>query len=363
VIWGLQKREGEFRIGLVIPLQGPAGIFAPSCEAVAALAANEVNDRGGLHGREVAIEVIDGGAAGAEVAETVGDRLRGRGLDAVTGWHISAVRNALSPVVKDRIPYVYTSLYEGGERTPGVFCTGETPRIQIAPALAWLRDHFGIRSWCLVGDDYVWPRGSAVAARAYCRALHLDLKSEIYVPFGSDDFRGPVRRVLDSGAQAVLMLLVGQDAVLFNREFAKHGGHDQMARFSPLMEENMLLASGAGATKNMYVAAAYFSSLATAGAMDLMGRYVASYGADAPPLNEMAESCYEGLLTLEALFKRARTPAISDLLACAADVGFDSPRGPMNMRNGHLDQHVYIATAEGYEFDILDLLQPVDSRC
>jgi hypothetical protein len=159
------------------------------------------------------------------------------------------------------------------------------------------------------------------------------------------------------------MLLVGQDAVLFNREFAKHGGHDQMARFSPLMEENMLLASGAGATKNMYVAAAYFSSLATAGAMDLMGRYVASYGADAPPLNEMAESCYEGLLTLEALFKRARTPAISDLLACAADVGFDSPRGPMNMRNGHLDQHVYIATAEGYEFDILDLLQPVDNRC
>ncbi|MCV7278313.1 substrate-binding domain-containing protein [Mycolicibacterium flavescens] len=359
----MQIREREFRVGLVIPLQGPAGIFAPSCEAVAELAAQEVNARGGVHGREVTIEVIDGGAASTEVARAVGDRLRTRGLDAVTGWHISAVRNALSPVVKDRVPYVYTSLYEGGERTPGVFCTGETPRIQIAPALSWLRDHFGIRSWCVVGDDYVWPRGSAAAARVYCRALQLDLKREIYVPYGCNDFRVPVAQALDSGAQAVLMLLVGQDAVLFNREFARRGGHQQMARFSPLMEENMLLASGYEATQEMYVAAAYFSSLATAEAMDLMNRYVASYGADAPPLNAMAESCFEGLLTIEALFKRARTPAISDLLASAPDVGFDSPRGPVSMRGGHLDQRVYIAAAEGFEFDVLDRLRPVDSRC
>lgn len=359
----MANREGEFRIGLVIPLQGPAGIFAPSCEAVTELAAKEINDRGGLHGREVTIEVLDGGASGAAVAKTVTDQLRGRGLDAITGWHISAVRNVLSPVVRDRIPYVYTSLYEGGERTPGVFCTGETPRIQIAPALAWLRDHCGIRSWCLVGDDYIWPRGSAAAARAYCRELQLDLKQEIYVPYGSDDFREPVQQAIDTGAQAVLMLLVGQDAVLFNREFANRGGHDRMVRFSPLMEENMLLASGASGTQNMYVAAAYFSSLATAGAMDLMSRYVASYGADAPPLNGMAESCYEGLLTLEALFKRAPTPAICDLIASAPDVGFDSPRGPVNMRNGHLDQRVYIAAAEGFDFEILDLLRPVASGC
>ncbi|WP_197376729.1 substrate-binding domain-containing protein [Mycolicibacterium baixiangningiae] len=355
----MQNHEVEFRVGLVIPLQGPAGIFAPSCEAVAELATKDVNDRGGLHGREVTIEVLDGGASGAAVARTVADRLRGRGLDAVTGWHISAVRNVLSPVVRNEIPYVYTSLYEGGEHTPGVFCTGETPRIQIAPALAWLRDHFGIRSWCLVGDDYVWPRGSAAAARAYCRELRLDLKQEIYVPFGSDDFRGPVQQVIDTGAQAVLMLLVGHDAVLFNREFALRGGHDRMARFSPLMEENMLLASGAGSTENLYVAAAYFNSLATAGAMDLMGRYVASYGADAPPLNAMAESCYEGLLTLEALFERARTAAIGDLMASAQNVGFDSPRGPMNMRDNHLDQQVYIAAAAGYDFEILDSLKPV----
>lgn len=73
----MQDGEVEFRVGLVIPLQGPAGIFAPSCEAVAELAAKEVNDRGGLQGRKVTIEVLDGGAPGDDVARTVADRLRG----------------------------------------------------------------------------------------------------------------------------------------------------------------------------------------------------------------------------------------------------------------------------------------------
>ncbi|VEG49035.1 branched-chain amino acid ABC transporter periplasmic protein [Mycolicibacterium chitae] len=349
----------QFRVGLVIPQQGPAGIFGPSCEAVAELAVAEINERGGLHAREVTLDVIDGGASDADIARDVARRLDSRCLDAVTGWHTSAVRNLLSPIVKDRIPYIYTSLYEGGERTPGLFCTGETPRIQIAPALSWLRDQLGIRSWCLVGDDYIWPRGSAVAARAYCRELQLDLKSEIYVPYGSDDFRAPVRQALDSGAQGVLMLLVGHDAVLFNREFARVGGHDRMARFSPLMEENMLLASGSGSTQSLYVAAAYFSSLATAGAIDLMDGYVGRFGPVAPPLNEMAESCYEGLLTLEALFQRAASAELGDLMASSAAVGFDSPRGPVNMRDGHLDQRVYIAEASCFDFEILDSLHPV----
>ena len=47
------------RVGLVVPLQGPAGIFGPSCEAVAATALRAINAVGIL-GRQVDIEVIDG---------------------------------------------------------------------------------------------------------------------------------------------------------------------------------------------------------------------------------------------------------------------------------------------------------------
>ncbi|QGG41828.1 ABC transporter substrate-binding protein [Aeromicrobium yanjiei] len=331
-------------------------MFGPSCEALAALAAKRLNAEGGLLGRAVELHVLDGGKAPSEVAHEVKALLDVGGIDGVTGWHISAVRKRLAPMLSGRAPYVYTALYEGGETTTGVFCSGETPRTQIAPALRWLRDNENLRRWCIVGDDYVWPRESAAATVSFARSLGLEIADEVYVPFGTCDFSSAMRRVKESDADGVLMLLVGQDAVLFNRLFAQQGLDHRMTRFSPLMEENMLLASGPGSTRRLYVAASYFRSLATAGAMDLTSDYVSTFSADAPPLNNMAESCYEGVQTIAALVRRAKSFDLRRILSVSECVGFDSPRGVMQMRNSHLDHPIYLAAASDYEFDVITSL-------
>ncbi|HET7328711.1 MAG TPA: substrate-binding domain-containing protein [Nocardioidaceae bacterium] len=340
------------RIGLVVPLQGPAGIFGPSCEAVAATAVAQLNETGVL-GREVTVELIDGGAPTDDVAADVRRAVDDGSVDAITGWHISAIRHGLAPVVADRVPYVYTSLYEGGERRHGIFCSGETPRQQIAPALRWLRDHHGLRRWFIVGDDYVWPRASVAATLEFAHELDLQVAGTAYVPLGSHDFAAVVDRVRASAAHGVLLYLVGQDAVRFNRAFAAAGLDADMARFTPLMEENMLLASGLGAVHNLFVSAAFFRSMATGGAIDLVGAYVAQHGADAPPLNNAAESCYEGIMTLAALARQADSLDVRRMVACSAGLGYDGPRGPMSMDRGHLRQPVHLAAADGYDFDVL----------
>jgi ABC-type branched-subunit amino acid transport system substrate-binding protein len=47
---------------LVIPLHGSAGIFGPSCELCAQLAADEINSGNGVLGRELHRSVVDGSA-------------------------------------------------------------------------------------------------------------------------------------------------------------------------------------------------------------------------------------------------------------------------------------------------------------
>lgn len=42
-------------------------------------------------------------------------------IDVVVGMPVKAIRQGLSKIVQARIPCIYTTLYEGGERTPGVF--------------------------------------------------------------------------------------------------------------------------------------------------------------------------------------------------------------------------------------------------
>src|SRR5689334_22445270 len=156
-------------MALVVPLQGPAGIFGPSCESCGSLAMEEINAEGGVLGRELNLVPVDGGADPSTVAREVDALLKAGAVEAVTGWHISAVREAVAPVIDGRVPYAYTALYEGGERRPGVFLTGETPDLQLGPTLDWFARTAGVRRWTIVGDDYVWPRRSAASAARYLR--------------------------------------------------------------------------------------------------------------------------------------------------------------------------------------------------
>ncbi|GAA1342157.1 substrate-binding domain-containing protein [Saccharothrix algeriensis] len=351
-----RSTRADWRVALVIPLQGPAGLFGPSCEAIAELAARELNAEGGILGREVTFEVVDGGGAPAEVAAELRGLVDAGQVDAVTGWHISSVRNAIAPVVAGRLPYVYTSLYEGGERRPGIFCSGETPRLQLAPALEWLRDNVGARDWFVVGDDYVWPHTSAAAVRHYARRLDLRIVGEAFVGLGSGATAPLIDQVERASCDGVLMLLVGQDAVEFNRRFAARGLHERLVRFSPLMEENMLLASGLRATRNLFVSAAYFRSMVGADAMDLLGRYTGLHGPDAPALNNAAESCYEGLRTLASLVRRAGTTRLPELNAAIDGVAYHGPRGTVEFRGQQAEQRVHLAVADGYDFDVITRL-------
>lgn len=346
----------DYRIGLVIPLRGPGGIYGPSCEAVARLAAATLNANGGIAAREVEIEVIDAGLPAAELRDEVNRLITANRIHAVTGWHISTVREHLAPVVADRIPYVYTSLYEGGESRPGIICSGETPELQIGPALRWLRENIGIRRWAVVGANYVWPRRTVPAIRAYCHEFGLTLVDEIYVDYGTTDYSRALPRLECSGAQGIIMLLVGRDAVAFNRAFSARGLQDRILRFSPLMEENMLLASGAHATANLYVAASYFQNLVTASAQDFMSDYVRRYGPNAPPLNNAAESCYEGVMTLGALTAAADSTNLNDVVLQCDGVSYEGPRGSVHAGEGLMHQDVHIAIADCYEFDVVATL-------
>jgi urea transport system substrate-binding protein len=350
--------EASLDVALVIPLQGPAGIFGPSCEACAELAAEEVNREGGVLGRELRFVVVDGGAAPRRVADRVDALVSVGAVAAVTGWHISAVRQAIAPRVSGRVPYVYTPLYEGGERTEGVFMAGETPSQQLLPAMRWMADELGVRRWCIVGDDYVWPRGSAAAARAYARAGGAEISDEVFVRLGTEHYGEVLRRVERSGAEAVLMLLVGDDAVQFNRAFACAGLDRQLLRLSTLMEENMLLASGADSTRGLFASAGFFDSLATSDSLDFIGRFAARYGPEAPVLNSLGESCYEGVRLLAQLVRRAGSLAVDRICAVADTVGYDGPRGPVRLRARHLEQRVYLAMADQVDFEVIDQLRP-----
>lgn len=340
-------------LALVVPLQGPAGVFGPSCESAALLAVEELNASGGVLGREVRLVTVDGGGPPARVAAEVGALVSPGAVDGVVGWHTSAVRQALLPRVAGRVPYVYTAQYEGGERTPGVFLTGETDAAQLLPAMRLLAESAGVRRWCTVGNDYVWPRVTARAARGFARECGGRVRDEVFVPLGTEQFGPVLRRVERCEADAVLMLLVGADAARFNRAFAGYGLHQRCLRLSTHMDENILLATGADGTDGLWAAAGFFETLATAESLDFGARHTARFGMGAPVVGSPGESCFEGVRLLAALAERARSLDVRTMCAVGDAVSYEGPRGVVRLRGNHLAQRLYLARADVFDFHVV----------
>lgn len=337
------RRGAAYNIGLFVPLSSAAAVWGPSCQACAELAVEEINRAGGLMGRELRLITVDAGGAPEDVADAAEHLLDGDALDAVVGMHISAVRTALAPRLSNRIPYIYTPLYEGGETAPGVYAIGETPEDQLRPALGWAAMQRGAMRWALVGNDYVWPRASHAQARRFLAEIGGCVAGEAYLPLGSEDFERCLDWLAGLQVDAVLLSLVGQDAIAFNRAFGARGLQRRMLRLSMSIDENTLLGMGAENTANLFAASGYFTSLDTDANHAFSERYRSRFGMRAPVPSSLGQSVYEGFAFLKA----------------AQDAGRDRPlripgaRGAVYLNNRCKVNPIYLAEADGVEFRVL----------
>ncbi|MGK2869177.1 MAG: substrate-binding domain-containing protein [Mycobacterium sp.] len=361
----LRSDASEFRVALALPRRGPAGIFGLECHAAAEMAAAEIDAAGGVAGRSVQFVHVDAGGDPAAVAGTIRDLVDAGAVDAVTGWHLSNARQAIAKALGGRVPYVYAAAYEGGERSDGVLCSGEVPGDQIIASLRWLRTELRLRRWFIVGNDYVWPRGSAMATRAGLEGSDISILGERFVPLGVDDPHGwdqVLADIVAADADGVITLLVGSDAVRFNRAFADAGLDATVTRFSPFTDETVMLASGSAATGNLFISAGWFAGLASASAREFSAGFARAFDlvngtgpigeSAAPQPGTMAETTYSGVHLLAGIATTS-VPTVEDARRAFDGWGWDSPHGPVDLEQGAARHPVHLAVARGVELDVI----------
>ncbi|MDM0110656.1 substrate-binding domain-containing protein [Variovorax sp. J22R133] len=348
--------RADLHIGLCVPLGGLTGIWGPSALASAKLAAAELNRGNGMGGRACRLIAINADDDSTTLENVVGELVQSGEVDALIGMHTSGVRQRVLSAVGGQIPYVYTPLYEGGECTPGVFAIGDTPARQLQPAIAWLARNERPRRWAMLGNDYVWPHVSNQLARGYIAQCGAEVVSEQYVPMHTIDFSAHLEAIRRAGADAVLVSLVGEDAIAFNRVFGEDGMARKALRLSCAIEENELLAIGADNTQRLYVASSYFAALTTDANIAFKERYHAHFGDRAPTLNSLGQSTYEGVHFLASLFERGLIERSQWSHASRAQWAYRSAREAVYASDGTNIAPVYIAVADGHVFRVMSRL-------
>jgi ABC-type branched-subunit amino acid transport system substrate-binding protein len=349
-----RRDRSKLRVANFIALSGSAGVWGPAATNSTLLAASEINRRGGILGREIELAFHDSGGDIDRVMRSAAGLVEADDVDIVMGSHISAVRVALRKVTAGRVPYIYTPVYEGGERTPGVMAIGETPRDQSRPAIEWLARVKRAQRWYLIGSDYVWPWLSHKATKQYICDAGGRVVGEEFVPVGEHNHDAHIARIRAARPDVVLISLIGTDSILFNRAFAEQGLASRMLRLAGAMDETLLLGIGADNAENLYCASGYFVGRDSRQNDAFRAHYQGSFGRCAPPPGSIAQSNYEGLRFLEAAAAKAGSLEVKPLQKAAANISYDGARGEVSLRSGRAKMPIYLAEAAGLDFRLVE---------
>lgn len=165
------------KIGSLLPETGVLSVLGPAMTGGAQLAVDEINEAGGVLGKQVELLTGDSGDASTGIAGRTVDRHLDAGVDVIVG----AASNAVSLNVIDKIvdagvvqisPSNTSNEFTCYEDEGLYFRTSPSDALQ-ARALAWLMHENGARRFAIiaVGDDY----GTAMADNAVAALEALDV--------------------------------------------------------------------------------------------------------------------------------------------------------------------------------------------
>ncbi|MEM6985676.1 MAG: ABC transporter substrate-binding protein, partial [Pseudomonadota bacterium] len=174
-------------------------------------------------------------------------------------------------------------------------------------------------------------------------------------------FDSSLQRIKESGADAVLITLVGGGSVGFNIGFAGFGLDKQAIRLGTLIEENTLAGIGADNANRLYSSAGYFAAIDTDAAKAFANDYAAAFGDDAAALNGLGQSAYEGMLLLAALADKAGSLDVAAMDAAAEGTNWQTPRGDNTLIGRHMAQTIYLADGSGGAFKVVASFDKVAS--
>jgi urea transport system substrate-binding protein len=351
------------KIGVLVADSGPAALFGPAQRAAAELGAAAINARGGILDRPVEIVFADAGAPPAEVSKSAVKLMLSDKVEMIFGSHDSAVRQGVEGVVKGKISYVYTPVFEGDDCSDNVYFLGEVPEQQLQKTLPKLVERAKGKTFYLVGDDYVWARTTNEKAKKYIAALGGTVVAEDYYPFGAPNkFESTVTKIKSAKPAVVLQTLVGGDNVNFNRTFADFNLSEDIVRLSCLLEENTLMGIGKDASKNLYSSLGYFADVELPQNKAFIGDLARKYGDKNPQQCTISKGLYDAFVFSAAVTAKSKSLAPKDFAAAAAGIEFDTPSGPMTMKGRHTDKTIFLSRCDGTKFTVVDTFSAVPTQ-
>lgn len=348
-------RNDPVHIGVMFSQTGWTAITERTMLEATLFAIDEINQAGGINGRELIPIYRDPAGEPAAYQAMASELLSDCGVKVILGCYTSSQRKAvLSALDKEAGLLCYPAQYEGFEYSDNIIYFGAVPNQNSLFLAQYLLENHSPRIY-IAGSDYVWPRESGRIMADLIRSGGGDVLGERYLDgnAGCGDFDTLMEDIVRCNPDIIFNNFVGQSNLDFYAAYASRSR--DMVVASLTTSEADLQQIDSGAAVGHITAATYFASQVNQANIAVRDRYRAMRGHQANG-NMCWESAYTQTHMLALGMRHANTDNIGSIREGMLDRWFEAPQGRISIDPANLHCFAWpkigIARSDG-QFDIV----------
>jgi len=332
------------KIGVLYSKTGATSAIESSQRLGTLLAIEEINETGGIDGRELQAIEYDP-ASNPMQFRTLAERLvASDGVQVIFGCYMSSTRKAVIPVVEkyNRLLF-YSTLYEGFEFSNNIIYTGAAPNQNSVQLADFMMSSFGGRVY-LVGSDYIYPYESnrIMSDLVNQRPAGVTL-AQRYVPVdaGPQHFAEIIDEIRALQPDFIFSTVVGNATQHFYRAYAEAGLSPKKMPIASLTTSEVEVAQmGAAAAAGHFTAAPYFATIDSPENQRVVGRFRERFG-DAVQPNACWEAAYFQLHMFANAMRATGSDVVPVLMPALLGSEFAAPQGRVRIEPSNHHTHLF----------------------
>ena len=322
----------SIKIGMPLALTGPLGIVGEQMRRGALLWQKTVNAQGGLIGRPIELLISDTGGDPATCVRKAQECVERDGCRILFGMTLSSEALAVVPKLAEW-ESVFISSDNGDGRLTGESLVPNFFRANISGPMGaravslYLRDA-PFKGFYAIGMDYAWGRNSVEVFQGEMKRAGKNFIGAVFSPTGTKDFSTYITKIRQSGADALYLVLAGDDYGAFLAQAKQYRLGDKVQLLTEVVDMAVMRSVG-DAGVGLIGSTRYTAAIDTAMNRDFVALWTKEYG-NAPDNNEGDQ--WQACQVLGDAITRAGSADIEPLKAALLTVNMDSIKGHIAMR-------------------------------
>jgi branched-chain amino acid transport system substrate-binding protein len=322
--------RGPVRVGVLFSATGVTSTIGMSQWHGAMLAIDEINEAGGINGRELLPVHYDPQSNPQRYAQLAEQLIVEDKVNVIFGCYMSSSRKAVIPIIEkwNKVLF-YPTLYEGFEYSANVIYTGAAPNQNSVQLADFMTANFGARVY-LIGSDYIYPyESNRIMGELIMQQQGGEKLAERYLSLNAEekDYSEIMTDIRNKRPDFIFSTVVGDSTAALYRAYADAGFDPKVMPIGSLTtSEAEISQMDKGLATGHFTSAPYFQSIESDANQRCLQSLKRRLGEKCVP-NLCWEASYFQMHLFASAMRQAHSDDIAELMPNLLGSEFDAPQG------------------------------------